>query len=222
MSKKPIIPVPIGTVQLDLATFRQWQQVMTMINAASCGATDQQVQFDPAKIESMLTYCVGLTQPGKTAQLVTNAAKATAKLIVSPTVAGGADLLADDQAHAKQSQLSEATVRRYHLHAGDVIAMTVDANGQVAELQKVGRVDLHNDLDGLAQAVVEAGDELGLPGHLVVSHNQTTTLTDGSGMPYPYVIPAAVVAAFKLKAGDRVDLRWYHDELMTMQIIWRY
>ncbi|MFD1420689.1 hypothetical protein [Lactiplantibacillus songbeiensis] len=125
MSKKPIIPVPSGTVQLDLATFRQWQQVMMMINAASCGATDQQVQFDTAKIESMLTYCVGLTQSGKTAQLVTHAVKATTKLIVSPTVAGGADLLADDQSHAKQSQLSEAIMRRYHLHAGDVITVTL-------------------------------------------------------------------------------------------------
>ncbi|MFD1420688.1 hypothetical protein [Lactiplantibacillus songbeiensis] len=86
----------------------------------------------------------------------------------------------------------------------------------------MAQVTLNNDLDGLSHALVEAGDELGLPGHLMVSHNQTTTLTDSSGMPYPYVIPAAVVTAFKLKAGDQVDLRWYHDELMTMQVIWRY
>lgn len=222
MSKQPIVQMPNGTVQLDLATYQQWQQVMTLINDANCGMTAQQVQFDTAKVEAMLTYCVGLTQPGKTAQLVTHSAKATTKLIVSPTVAGGADLLADDPSHAKQSQLSEATLRQYHLHAGDVIAVTLRADGQVDELQKVAQVTLNNDLDELSHALVEAGDELGLPGHLMVSHNQTTTLTDSSGMPYPYVIPAAVVTAFKLKVGDQVDLRWYHDELMTMQIVWRY
>lgn len=235
---KPILPTPTGTVQIELKAYEQWQQLVTLLTNAQQTATGNQVNFDVVKLEAALTYGLQLTSPELSAKITTDKGVSKQKTpqaeikwqpdqvyryILWPRVEGGADLiLQDGKPETKYGQLTEVELRRLDLQGGDVVTAVIENMKQVHEIQLVDHVTLETGLITLDQGIVEAGDITGLPGHLVVTHNATTVLTDDSGMPYPYVIPKPIVMQKQIKEGDHVDLRWYQGELMTICLIWRY
>ncbi|MFC6181370.1 hypothetical protein [Lactiplantibacillus daowaiensis] len=227
---KPIMPKPKGTVQVDLATFQQWQHFTRLLTEAQSKIVDQQVAFDVTKLTTALTYGLQLSDSSLTAKVVGCDGQAEPQSVVSgnhytlwPRIDGGVDLVEErGSIELKKGTLTEKDIRQSGLVGGDVVTAVIDDAKHVSAVKKVNQVPIETDLVTLSRATVENGDILGLAGRLVVTHNSSTTITDPSGMPYPYVIPQPIVDQFHVRVDDSVDLRWYRDELLTIRLIWKY
>lgn len=223
---KPIMPSTNGTVQIDLKTYQQWQQLTKLLVAAQVESKDRIVKFDAKKLTAALTYGLQLSDSALRAEIVNGSAPSVipqSRYTLWPRVEGGVDLVwSNGNKTIKKGLLSEIELRQKALIGGDIVSAKINDAKQVSDIRKLDHVNIESELMTLTRAFIESGDMLGMPERLIVTHNNKTTLVDDSGMPYPYVIPQSVVAQMQLQVGDQVDLRWYAHDLMTMRLIWRY